>query len=148
MKIYSPLKGKLVALEEVSDPVFSEKMMGDGLAIIPKSNKVVAPVAGVLTSVFPTKHAFGIVTKDNIEVLIHIGLNTVDLKGKYFKAKVKQGDEVEVGDVLVEVDFKRIKKAGFSTITPIVILNKGKHSKLVYQVDKDIEILAEIIELK
>lgn len=148
MKIYSPLKGKLVALEEVSDPVFSEKMMGDGLAIIPKSNKVVAPVAGVLTSVFPTKHAFGIVTKDNIEVLIHIGLNTVDLKGKYFKAKVKQGDEVEVGDVLVEVDFKRIEKAGFSTITPIVILNKGKHSKLVYQVDKDIEILAEIIELK
>lgn len=147
MKIYSPLRGKLVSIEEVSDPVFSEKMMGDGIAIIPTSPKVVAPVSGKVTSVFPTKHAFGIVSDEGIEILIHIGLDTVDLKGQHFESKVEQGDTVTIGDVLVEVDFDAIEKAGYPIITPVVILSKGSFETISYDTDKEVEYLDEIIEL-
>ncbi len=148
MKIYSPAQGKIIALEDVKDPVFSEKMMGDGIAIIPKYNKIYSPIKGKVTSIFPTKHAFGIVSEDNVEILIHIGLNTVDLKGKYFKLKVKQDDYVEVGDVLVEVDFKKLNKRGYDITTPVVILNKAEYASLEYETDKDIGALELIMELK
>ena len=90
MKIYSPIKGKLVSIEAVTDPVFAQKMMGEGVAIIPSDSKVVSPVEGTVVSVFPTKHAFGIETENGVEILIHIGLDTVELKGKHFDLKVEQ----------------------------------------------------------
>ena len=98
MKVYSPIKGKHVALSEVSDPVFAQKMMGEGSAILPEDNRVLAPVSGTLTTVFPTKHAYGIKTDDGLEVLIHIGIDTVELNGEHFDVHVKQGDTVTVGD--------------------------------------------------
>ncbi len=148
MKIYSPLQGKLVALETVPDAVFSGKMMGEGVAIIPSSNKVLSPVKGKLTSVFPTKHAFGIETEDGVEVLIHVGIDTVDLKGKHFDLKVEQGEKVEIGDLLVEVDFDAINKAGYPIITPIIILNTGSFENVVNESDKELEYLDTIIELQ
>lgn len=148
MKIYSPLQGNLVGLETVPDAVFSEKMMGEGVAIIPTSNKVVSPVKGKLTSVFPTKHAFGIETDEGVEILIHVGIDTVDLKGEHFNLKVEQGQEVEIGDVLVEVDFAAISKAGYPIITPVIILNAGNFENVVNKSDKEVEYLDTIIELQ
>ncbi len=148
MKIYNPLRGQLVSIEEVPDPVFSQKMMGDGVAIKPTSNKVVSPVKGKLSSVFPTKHAFGIVSEEGVEILIHIGVDTVDLKGEYFDLKVEQGQEVEIGDTLVEVDFALVEKAGFPIITPVVILDKGPYNEVLYDTDKEVEYLDGLMELK
>ena len=148
MKIYSPIQGELVGLETVPDAVFSEKMMGEGVAIIPNSNKVVSPVKGRLSSVFPTKHAFGIETKEGIEILIHVGIDTVDLKGEHFELKVEQGQEVEIGDVLVEVDFDAIEKAGYPIITPVIVLSAGAYENVVNKSDQDVEYLDTIMELQ
>ena len=104
--IIAPLTGRIVKLEEVPDKVFAEKIMGDGFAIEPKDNIVVAPVDGEIAILFPTKHAIGMVTAEGLELLIHVGIDTVKLNGEGFKAFVKQGDKVKAGDKLLEVDFK------------------------------------------
>lgn len=121
--IYAPLTGKVSQLDQVPDPTFSEKMMGDGLAIEPADGNVVAPIAGEVVQIFPTKHAVGLKSKSGIEVLIHIGLETVSLDGEGFEAHVKQGDQVKVGDPLVTFDLDFIKEKAASSITPIVITN-------------------------
>lgn len=130
MIIYNPIKGKHIPLKDVPDPVFSEKMMGDGSAIHPEGNIVVAPISGHLTTVFPTRHAFGIEGDNGEEVLIHIGINTVELNGEHFELLVEQGDYVNVGDPLVNVDFDAIAQAGYSTITPIIVLNTSEFSSV------------------
>lgn len=121
--IYAPVSGNVKPLESVPDPTFAEKMMGDGLAIEPSDGKVVAPIDGVVVNVFPTKHAVGIESKSGIEVLIHIGLETVALDGKGFEAHVEQGDHVVVGDPLITFDLDFIKENAKSTITPIIMTN-------------------------
>ncbi len=121
--VVSPITGKLVNIEEVPDPMFAQKMMGDGVAIEPTEGKAVAPVAGEIVQVFPTKHAIGLKTKGGIELLLHIGLETVNMKGEGFTAHVKEGDKVNVGDTLVEFDLDLINEKATSTITPIVITN-------------------------
>lgn len=148
MKVYSPLKGKHVALSEVSDPVFAQKMMGEGSAIIPSDNLVVAPVNGTLTTVFPTKHALGFKTADGLEVLIHIGINTVELNGEHFELHVEQGQEVVVGDPLVTVDFDKVKAAGYDIVTPVIVLNTADYESVTDIADGDLEILSELIEIK
>ena len=130
MIIYSPVKGEQISLERVSDPVFSQKMMGDGTAIIPSEKTIVAPISGVLTTVFPTKHAFGIEGDNGEEILIHIGINTVELNGKYFTLHVKQDDYVKQGDPLVTVDFDSIKKEGYSLETPLIVLNTSNYKEI------------------
>ena len=119
--VYSPVNGTYIALEKVDDAVFSRKMMGDGFAIEPKNGKFLSPVSGELITVFPTKHAYGIKTATNEEVLIHIGIDTVELNGKGFNCKVKQGQKIKTGDVLVDVDLDVIRKAGLKTISMIII---------------------------
>ncbi|MEH7380613.1 PTS glucose transporter subunit IIA [Bacillus sp. JJ1533] len=121
--LIAPATGKILALEEVPDPVFSQKMMGDGLAIEPSEGKIVSPVQGEIIQVFPTKHAIGIKTEIGLELLIHIGLETVNMKGEGFTAHVKEGDKVEVGTELVTFDLALVKENAASTITPIVITN-------------------------
>lgn len=128
-KVFAPLSGKVIQLGQVPDPTFSEKMMGDGLAIEPTNGKVVAPIAGEIVQIFPTKHAVGLKGKSGIEVLIHIGLETVALDGEGFEAHVKQGDQVNIGDPLVTFDLDFIKKKAASTITPVVITNGDILSK-------------------
>ena len=124
MKIYSIVSGKVVCLEDVSDPVFSEKMAGDGVGIIPDSSIICSPVDGVVSMLFPTKHAIGIHCQDNTDILIHIGIDTVELEGKPFIAKVKKGDQVKIEDLLIRVDFKAIQNAGYDITTLLLVVNK------------------------
>ncbi|MDT8859855.1 PTS glucose transporter subunit IIA [Alkalihalobacillus sp. MEB130] len=121
--VVAPITGKLVAIEDVPDPMFAQKMMGDGIAIEPTIGRAVAPVSGEIVQVFPTKHAIGIKTLGGIEILLHIGLETVNMNGEGFTAYVKEGDKVKVGETLVEFDLDLIKDKATSTITPLVITN-------------------------
>ncbi|MBP1948458.1 PTS system trehalose-specific EIIBC component [Virgibacillus litoralis] len=121
--IYAPLSGQIKKLEDVPDPTFSEKMMGDGLAIDPSDGKVVAPLDGEVVQIFPTKHAVGIRGNSGVEVLIHIGLDTVSLDGKGFEAHVKQGDQVKIGDPLITFDVDFIREKATDVITPVIITN-------------------------
>ncbi|KMM39040.1 PTS sugar transporter subunit IIA [Guptibacillus hwajinpoensis] len=121
--IYSPLNGKVVELETVPDPTFSQKMMGDGIAIEPTDGKVVSPVNGKIIQFFHTKHAVGIESESGLEILIHVGLETVGMGGEGFEGHVKEGDKVKVGDPLITVDLDLVKEKASSTITPVIITN-------------------------
>ncbi|WP_391558625.1 beta-glucoside-specific PTS transporter subunit IIABC [Robertmurraya sp.] len=123
----SPLKGDVVELNNVKDETFSSGVLGKGIAILPKEGRLFSPVKGKITTIFPTLHAIGITSEDGIEMLIHIGLDTVKLEGKYFKAKAKSGDQVNVGDLLIEFDIDGIKNEGYDLITPIIITNTNKY---------------------
>lgn len=124
--IHAPLSGKIIPLEDVPDPVFSQKMMGEGVAIQPHEGKVLSPVDGEVIQVIKTKHAIGLQTTDGVEVLIHIGLETVDLKGEGFNVHVATGDKVKVGQSLMEFDLEFIRKHAKSIITPVVITNSNE----------------------
>jgi sugar PTS system EIIA component len=119
----APMTGKVIPLEEVPDPVFSQKMMGDGLAMDPTEGVVYAPVNGEIVQLFPTKHAIGIKTKNGLEVLIHIGIDTVSMNGEGFTAHIQTGDKVKQGDPLISFDLALVKEKAKSTITPIIITN-------------------------
>ncbi len=123
--LVSPATGKLVALEEVPDPVFSEKMMGEGLALDPTEGVIVAPIDAEIVQVFPTKHAVGLKTAHNTEILIHIGLETVSMKGEGFEAHVKEGDQVKKGDTLITFNLDLVREKAKSTITPVIITNSA-----------------------
>ncbi len=122
-EVHSVADGEVINIEDVKDPVFSQKMMGDGFAVEPENGHIVSPVAGKVTSVFPTKHALGLVTENGLEVLVHIGLDTVSLEGKPFEVKVTEGQTVAAGDLLVEADLDAIREAGRETSTIVVFTN-------------------------
>ena len=122
-EVNSVADGEVINIEDVKDPVFSQKMMGDGFAVEPENGHIVSPVAGKVTSVFPTKHALGLVTDNGLEVLVHIGLDTVSLEGKPFEVKVTEGQTVAAGDLLVEADLDAIREAGRETSTIVVFTN-------------------------
>lgn len=132
LEIVSPVKGKLISIKEVPDVTFSEEMVGKGVAVLPEENELCSPADGTITTVFPTLHAIGLTTKDGIDILLHIGLDTVNLKGEYFDVKVKEGDEVKAGDLLVATDFEKIKLAGYRLETPVIICNPEQCKKLTY----------------
>ncbi len=121
LNIFSPLNGKILPLNEVPDSVFSEKMLGDGCAIIPKDGKIYSPVNGRVSSVIDSHHAYGFVSDEGIEVLVHFGLETVELKGEGFVPHVNEGDRVRAGDLVCEVDIKLLKDKGINTVTPVII---------------------------
>lgn len=133
--IKSPLKGKLVNLVDVPDPVFAEKMIGDGVAIKPLDKNVYAPVSGKIVQLFHTNHALGIEIAGGLELLLHLGLDTVKLKGEGFTALVEEKQQVRTGDKLFEVDWDIIREKAVSTITPVVITNM--------EVVEKMEVLAE-----
>ncbi|KXU00253.1 PTS transporter subunit IIBC [Streptococcus mitis] len=122
-EVYSVADGQVVALEQVKDPVFAQKMMGDGFAVEPANGNIVSPVSGTVSSIFPTKHALGIVTEAGLEVLVHIGLDTVSLEGKPFTVHVAEGQKVSAGDLLVTADLDAIRAAGRETSTVVVFTN-------------------------
>ena len=122
-EVHSVADGQVITIENVKDPVFSQKMMGDGFAVEPENGHIVSPVAGKITSIFPTKHALGLVTENGLEVLVHIGLDTVSLEGKPFEVKVSEGQTVAAGDLLVEADLDAIHEAGRETTTVVVFTN-------------------------
>jgi beta-glucoside PTS system EIICBA component len=127
----SPMKGEIKDLSEVADKVFAEKALGDGVAIVPSEGKLVSPVDGVVSVVFPTGHAVAVTSNNGVEILMHIGFNTVSLDGKYFKVMIAQGKAVKKGDLLVEFNIDKIKEEGFDITTPIVITNSSEYSNIV-----------------
>lgn len=127
-KVYSPLKGKAIALTEVKDETFAAGVLGQGFAVVPETGKVVAPFNGKVTTLFETKHAVGVTSDSGIEVLIHVGLNTVALEGKYFTALVKEGDTVRRGQTLLTFDQKAIAEAGYDTTTPVIVTNADDYA--------------------
>ncbi|MCT4604555.1 MAG: PTS glucose transporter subunit IIA [Marinisporobacter sp.] len=140
----APFEGEIVDIEEVSDPVFSSKMLGDGVAIKPTSNRAVAPCDGEITQIFPTNHAFGITTKEGLEILVHIGIDTVNLKGEGFKRLVEVGTNVKKGTEIIEVDLDYINQSGKDSITPIVITNMDQ----VERIDKNLNNREEILKIE
>jgi glucose-specific phosphotransferase system IIA component len=126
MKFKSPLTGKLVSISDVKDPVFSQKIMGDGFAIIPSANEVYSPVDATIEVLYPTGHAIGLRTEEGIEILIHLGIDTVKSKSNSFKLLKQVGDRVQAGDIVVVMDLKQLKKEGYDMTTPIIFLNGQK----------------------
>lgn len=123
IELYAPLSGDAVALSEVPDAVFAEKMVGDGLAIRPTSNQVLAPCDAKVVQIFPTNHAVGLEVEGGLDLLIHIGIDTVELKGEGFKRLVEEGEQVKKGQPLLEIDFGKIQELGKPTITPVIVTN-------------------------
>lgn len=129
--IAMPLEGKVVPLSDVQDAAFSAGAMGKGLAIDPSKGIVTSPVNGTIETLFPTKHAIGIVSESGIEVLIHVGMDTVQLNGEHFETFVNQGDTVKIGQKLLSFDMEKIQAAGYSLVTPIVIANTDDYLDIV-----------------
>ncbi len=147
--ILSPLTGKAIPLSEVEDGVFSEGMLGLGAAVEPTSGEVKAPCDGEITMVFDTKHAIGLATDDGVELLIHVGIDTVQLNGKCFDVKVKAGDKVKKGDLLSVVDLEGIKAAGYRTVTPVIVSNTEDYAEVTMTAKAgSIKAGAELLKIK
>ncbi|WP_327084301.1 beta-glucoside-specific PTS transporter subunit IIABC [Streptococcus suis] len=125
--VFSPLSGQILPLEKVNDATFSKKMLGEGVAIIPKDGKVYAPFDGTVTSLFPTKHAIGLTSDEGVELLIHFGLETVELKGRGFVSHVSDGEKVEKGQLMLEVDVEMLVAEGYDIVTPVVVTNTQEY---------------------
>jgi len=145
IEIFSPLSGEVVDIENVPDEVFSKKLVGDGVAIIPSSSVAVSPIKGVISRIFPTKHAFSI-KGDRVEVMVHIGLDTVSLQGEGFEALAKEGDKVEIGTPIIKVDKEYLISQGKEIITPIIVSSQKdiKIKKINSTTIKEAELLLEI----
>ncbi len=143
--LVSPLKGEVRPLSEVKDEAFSKGALGKGIAIEPIEGKVIAPVDGVLTTLFPTGHALGITSDNGAEILIHVGMDTVQLEGKHFTPIAKQGDTVKAGDVLLQFDIKAIKAEGYSVITPVIITNSDNYLDVIETDKKNINYKEDLL---
>ena len=146
--ITSPLKGNIIALSEVKDEAFASEAMGKGIAIEPSEGKVVSPFNGKVVSLFPTKHAIGLLSDDGVEMLIHVGLDTVNLNGKYFEAHVKQDQRISKGQTLVTFNLGKIREEGYITQVPIIITNTYEYSDVVSNCSGDIDYNDELLVLK
>lgn len=131
--VYSPLEGKLIPMTEVPDETFASKALGEGVAVIPEKGCVYAPFDGEVEMVYDTGHAIGLDREDGMEVLIHVGINTVELGGKYYTAKVSNGQKIKKGDLLLEFDMDEIAKAGYSMVTPVIVTNSDEYEGLTFK---------------
>ena len=143
--VFSPVNGKIIKIESVKDEMFSSKMLGDGIAIEAKDDYIYAPIDGAIESLYPSLHAIGIVSKDGVEVLIHIGINTCELEGKGFASYTKQGAEVKKGNKLLRVDHRYLRQKGYDDTIIVVITNTGNY-KHVEKTDKtEVNILDDLL---
>lgn len=143
----SPIEGEAVSIKNVNDPTFAEEMLGKGIAIIPNKGRVVAPIDGEITILFETKHAVSLVSDNGVEILIHIGLDTVNLKGEHFTSNVAVGDKVKSGDLLIEFDLEKIKEAGYDTITPMVVCNTSEFADVKENIVGQVKELDKVVEI-
>lgn len=148
IEIASPINGETISLSKVNDAVFASESIGKGIAIIPTDGKVFAPVSGTIKAIFETKHAIGILSDEGVEILIHIGIDTVKLGGKYFTAHIKDGDLIKKGDLLVSFDIEEIKQEGFDTITPVIITNTHNYTEIIAKNKDNIKQGETIITIK
>lgn len=146
--ILSPIKGRVIPLKEVPDETFAGEILGKGVAILPEEGKVIAPTEGRIETLFDTKHAIGITSSGGAELLIHIGINTVELGGKYYESHVKEGDEVGAGDVLITFDMEKIKEAGYPVITPVIVTNTDEYSEILQSASGSVGLLDKIMEIR
>ena len=144
-ELYAPVNGCGIALDDVRDEVFSKRLMGDGCAFLPETTSVCSPIDGDLILVADTLHAFGVRSREGIELLIHIGLDTVKLNGEHFTALIKTGDAVEVGTPLVQVDLKAVRDAGYDLVTPVLITNSAEVLDVVENSREHVEAGDEIL---
>ena len=146
--IKSPISGKVIELEKVDDPVFSSGAMGKGIAIEPMDNKVYAPFNGTIEFIAETKHAIGLLSEDGVEVLIHVGMDTVKMQGRGFNVKTSVNSKIKAGDLLLEFDRNAIEKEGYSLITPVVITNADNYEDKALCINEEVKNGREIINLK
>lgn len=144
----SPAKGKAVSLKEVNDPTFSENILGEGVAVIPEEGKIYAPCDGKIEMVFDTLHAVNMVSNFGTEILIHVGLDTVKLKGEGYESHVTQGQEVKQGDLLLTVDLEKLKSAGYDTITPMIICNTDDYASVTPTVNSNVNITDTVLSIE
>lgn len=148
LTILAPVEGEAVPVSEVSDPTFGEEILGKGIAIKPTRGRVVSPVDGTVSIMFDTGHAVSVVSDAGTEVLVHVGLDTIKLNGKFYTTRAKNNDKVKAGDLLIEFDLEGIKGAGYDVITPVVICNTGDYKEVVSLSGKSVRELDEIIKIK
>ena len=146
-QLFAPVAGKAVAITEVPDPTFAEGMLGNGIAIIPTDGKVYAPCNATVDMMFDTGHAASLVSDTGVEILIHIGLETVSREGKPFKVHVKSGDKVKKGDLMIEADLEASKAAGLNTITPMLVCNTDDYPTFKTTIGKDVTNADLVIEV-
>ena len=144
----APVKGKAVDLKEVNDPTFSTSMLGQGVAIIPFEGKIYAPADGEIAMVFDTLHAVSMTADNGVEILVHVGLDTVELKGEGFEGHVKAGDKVKKGDLLLTVDLDAVKEAGYDTITPMLVCNTDDYAAVEGIFGKDVMPKDDVVSIK
>lgn len=125
--IYAPIAGQIKPIEKLQDKTFAEKVMGDGIAIIPTVGEVHAPIDGKISALLDTKHAYGISGEDGVELLIHVGQDTVNLKGQHFETNKKEGDEIKKGDLLGTFNIAAIVKDGYNVATPVILIAGGEY---------------------
>lgn len=130
IEIFAPLSGDIIKIEDIPDPVFSKKIVGDGIAIKPSGNQILAPVNGTIGKIFESKHAFSIISEDNVELFVHFGIDTVQLKGEGFKTKAKDKQKVNIGDEIITFDLDFLKNNAKSVLTPVIISNIENFKKI------------------
>ncbi|WP_368232393.1 PTS glucose transporter subunit IIA, partial [Bifidobacterium pseudocatenulatum] len=146
--VNAPVAGQVISLDETGDPVFASRALGEGVGIQPADSTVVAPVSGVLQTVAETGHAFGIKTDDGVEVLVHVGIDTVKMNGEGFDVKVKANEHVNAGDNLVVVDFDKVKEAGYSTTTLMTVLNTVAFASVTPKTGVDVKAGESVIDIQ
>ncbi|MGX7030599.1 beta-glucoside-specific PTS transporter subunit IIABC [Vagococcus zengguangii] len=147
--LVNPIKGEIVQLKDVKDDAFAQEIMGKGIAIEPEEGKVYSPCDGTVMTVFPTKHAIGLISDEGSEILIHLGMDTVQLNGQYFETHVESGQKVSKGDLLVSFDLEAIKAAGYSMVTPIIVTNTRDYGAISpVSTDGDIEVGTDLLSLQ
>lgn len=146
--IGAPVAGKLVSIKEVSDPTFGDEILGKGAVIIPSDGRVYAPVDGKVATVFPTGHAIALVGSDGEEILIHVGLDTVKLNGKYFTIHVEEEQQIKKGELLLEADLDQIRAAGYDIITPIVVCNTDDFAQVQPETPGEVKQGDDILKLQ
>lgn len=146
--ISSPLTGKAIPMKEVPDDTFAAEVLGKGMAVLPDEGKVVAPCEAEVTALFDTKHAIGLTTKDGVELLIHVGINTVELGGKYYEAHVAEGDKVEPGQLLVTFDIAEIQNAGYNVTTPVIVTNSDDYKAVEGVAQGTVKIMESLVKVE
>lgn len=144
--VYAPLSGRTIPLSQVNDPTFSMELLGKGLAVLPGEGRVYAPFDGEVVSIFETKHALGLKSDSGMELLIHVGLETVRLNGEHFTAHVANGQRIKKGDLMLEFDLEAIQAAGYETVTPVLVNNVADYTEILSLTDMDVKALEPIIK--
>lgn len=148
VEIAAPMNGRCVDIKKVPDPTFCEEILGKGVAIIPMDGKVYAPADGTITTVFPTGHAIGMTTDEGIEILVHVGIDTVCLKGEGFRIFAKEGQRVKQGELLIEADIGKIKESGYEVITPVIVCNSDEYAQINGTTEQEIRVGDVILKIK